>query len=111
MTKQYLNMTEVLADRVLQQINDNGDERIDHDEFVGFMLQVAMGTKIQKLMIAFRMYDFDRNQQISMDEVNYIMTHVPHRVEQRYGISFDMFEQEACLPKQTIIKNKLDDIE
>jgi hypothetical protein len=46
MTKQYLNMTEVLADRVLQQINDNGDERIDHDEFVGFMLQVAMGTKI-----------------------------------------------------------------
>lgn len=22
-----------------------------------------------------------------------------------------MFEQEACLPKQTIIKNKLDDIE
>jgi len=39
-------MTEVLADRVLQQINDSGDERIDHDEFVGFMLQVAMGTKI-----------------------------------------------------------------
>ena len=38
-------MTEVLADRILQQINENGDERIDHDEFVAFMLQLAMGTK------------------------------------------------------------------
>lgn len=76
----------------MAQINENGDERIDHDEFVGFMLRAAMGTTIQKLRIAFNMYDLDRNQCISDDEINYIWLHIPERYERRYGISFKMSE-------------------
>ena len=33
-TKQYLNMPELIGERILKQMNLNGDERIDHDEFV-----------------------------------------------------------------------------
>lgn len=33
-TKQYLALPEPIADRICQQINANGDERIDHDEFI-----------------------------------------------------------------------------
>mgnify|MGYP006952961746 CR=1 FL=1 len=37
-TKQYLNLPEFLGESFVGQINANGDERIDHDEFVGFFL-------------------------------------------------------------------------
>ena len=42
--KQYLNLPEILADRLVRQMNANGDERIDHDEFVLFLLRMLMGT-------------------------------------------------------------------
>jgi hypothetical protein len=42
----YLNLPEVICRGLIAQINENGDERIDHDEFVGFMLKAAMGTKL-----------------------------------------------------------------
>lgn len=60
-TQLYLNLPYVLAKRVVSQINANGDERIDHDEFVNFMVKACMGTKIEKLLIAFKMYDLDNN--------------------------------------------------
>jgi hypothetical protein len=40
-----LNLPELIADRLLTQINANGDERIDHDEFIGFFLKAFLGTK------------------------------------------------------------------
>ena len=43
-TKQYLNMPELIGERILKQMNLNGDERIDHDEFVKFFLILLMGT-------------------------------------------------------------------
>ena len=42
--KLYLNLPELLGDRIVRQINANGDERIDHDEFVAFFLKLFMGT-------------------------------------------------------------------
>jgi hypothetical protein len=30
---------------MVQQINVNGDERIDHDEFVQFFVKMLMGTR------------------------------------------------------------------
>lgn len=42
--KQYLNLPEILADRLVRQMNANGDERIDKDEFVKFMLKMLVGT-------------------------------------------------------------------
>ena len=43
-TKHYLNMPELIGERIVKQINSNGDERIDHDEFIDFMLKVTVGT-------------------------------------------------------------------
>lgn len=43
-SKHYLNMPELIGDRIVKQMNINGDERIDHDEFVDFMLKLTVGT-------------------------------------------------------------------
>jgi len=42
--KQYLNLPELIGNRLVKLINANGDERIDHDEFVAFMLKLLMGS-------------------------------------------------------------------
>ena len=42
--KHYINMPELIGDRIVKQINANGDERIDHDEFVPFFLKLLMGS-------------------------------------------------------------------
>ena len=39
-----MNLPELLGDRVVGLINQNGDERIDHDEFVQFFMRLCMGT-------------------------------------------------------------------
>ena len=44
-TKQYLNLPELLSERIIGIINANGDERIDHDEFVEFFLTIFMGSE------------------------------------------------------------------
>jgi len=40
-------------------MNANGDERIDHDEFVKFFIKMLMGSVEQKMHIAFNVYDID----------------------------------------------------
>jgi len=37
-------MPELIGERILKQMNSNGDERIDHDEFVKLFLILFMGT-------------------------------------------------------------------
>ena len=56
------------------------------------------------------MYDLDRNQCISDDEVNFVWHAVPDRYEIRYGISFDMVEREASLTKEQIVRRRQLDI-
>ena len=43
--KHYMNLPEVLNVIFAKQINANGDERIDHDEFVAFFLKLLMGSE------------------------------------------------------------------
>ena len=42
--KHYLNLPPLIGDRIVKQMNANGDERIDHDEFIRFMLRLLMGS-------------------------------------------------------------------
>jgi len=40
-----LNLPELLGLRFVKCVNANGDERIVHDEFVGFFVRLLMGTR------------------------------------------------------------------
>ena len=76
-TKQYLALPELLGKRVVRQMNANGDERIDHDEFVGFFLSLLMGTVQQKMYTAYRCFDGDDDECISEEEVRLLLATVP----------------------------------
>ena len=43
--KQYMDMPDLVGERICRIINANGDERIDHDEFIKFFAQALMGSK------------------------------------------------------------------
>lgn len=75
--KNYLNLPELIGQRIVEQINANGDERIDHDEFVRFFLKLLMGTHQQKMLIAFKCYNNDGDQVISNEEIKIILNNVP----------------------------------
>ena len=103
-TKQHLHMPEVLANCIVNQINANGDERIDHDEFVSFFMQALMGSHEQKMMIAFNCYDADFNQDVDADEVKYVLRHCTMIAEDtnKYGFR----PQEILMSKKELIKLK-----
>ena len=65
--KQYLNLPELLGDRILDQINANGDQRIDHDEFVRFFVKLLMGSHKQKILICFKCFDFENEDEIQKE--------------------------------------------
>ena len=81
-------MPEVLANCYVGQVNANGDERIDHDEFVGFLLKALMGSRQQKMMIAFNCYDADFNENIDAEEVKYVLRHCPLMAEDSNQFGF-----------------------
>lgn len=52
-----MKLPEVIVNQICQQINTNGDERVDLDEFQTFFLNVIMGSVDQKMFIAFKCFD------------------------------------------------------
>lgn len=83
-------MPKYIGQRLVAQINGNGDQRIDHDEFVKFFLKLTMGNFDQKILIAFKCYDVDDDQCLDQKEVITVLKNVPIHVEGRYGSSFAM---------------------
>ena len=95
-------MPELIGDRIVRQMNANGDERIDHDEFVKFFLKLLMGSLKQKMLIAFRVYDVDGDECISAEEVKIVLRNIPLKFEERYGNSFtkDMSRVDYLVQKE-----------
>lgn len=85
-----MNLPEILGDRLVRQMNANGDERIDHDEFVLFMLKMLMGTFEQKMLIAFKCYDVDGDEQISQREVQAVLRNIPSVKDEEYERCMDL---------------------
>jgi len=79
---------------MVKQINANGDERIDHDEFVNFFATLLMGQRKQKQLIAFRFYDIEYDEVISEEEVKIVLKHIPIYLCSRQGVSFDLEDNE-----------------
>ena len=88
-TKQYLNLPELLSERIISIINANGDERIDHDEFVEFFLTILMGSEQQKMRVAYQCFDFENEHRISKANIKQVLRHIPQTMYGlRYGLSF-----------------------
>lgn len=105
-TMQYLNMPHPIGERICNQINANGDERIDHDEFIEFLVTALMGNIQQKMMIAFKVFDPEENECIAAEEVKYILKNIPINYEGRFGISFGFYDQEASMGRSQLMKVK-----
>ena len=67
----------LIGQRVCNIINANGDERVDADEFVLFFIRLLMGTKQQRMHIAFRIYDADNDESICIEEIRIILKNIP----------------------------------
>ncbi len=75
--KQYMGLPSFIGDRVVEQINTNGDERIDHDEFVKFFLVLCAGSFEQRMAIAFKCYDLLDNEVLSKEDVSLVLKNIP----------------------------------
>lgn len=67
----------MIADRLIKQMNSNGDERIDHNEFVGFFMKLLMGPIEKRMEIAWRIFDFDNDENLTQDEIMVVMKNIP----------------------------------
>lgn len=46
-------------------------------EFVNNISQIYMGTMDEKLKFTFQIYDLDRDNRITPDDIRYVLSHVP----------------------------------
>mmetsp|Transcript_30581 Transcript_30581/g.46900 ORF Transcript_30581/g.46900 Transcript_30581/m.46900 type:complete len:91 (+) Transcript_30581:282-554(+) len=84
-----MNMPELVGERICRIINANGDERIDHDEFIKFFTVALMGSKMQKMHIAFKCYDSDNDDYLTADQVKVVLRNIPFLAAHlsNYGLS------------------------
>mmetsp|Transcript_17644 Transcript_17644/g.27301 ORF Transcript_17644/g.27301 Transcript_17644/m.27301 type:complete len:156 (-) Transcript_17644:603-1070(-) len=77
--KHYLNLPEVLALRIVKQINVSQNQRVSRAEFVSFFLRVFMGSLDQKLAIAYNCFDQDGDNVLEQEEVEIVLKNIPYR--------------------------------
>ena len=75
-TKLYLDLPELLGSKIVRQINYNGDERVTHQQFLGFFLALLCGSWNDQLVIAFKCYDSEGKGKISGHDVRSIMANL-----------------------------------
>jgi len=75
--KEYLGLQGLLGQRMVDLTNENDDERIDHDEWLPFMLNIIFGSFEQRIFIAFRVYDIDKTGVIKQDYMRLFLRHIP----------------------------------
>ena len=90
-----MNLPMMLSERIIQQINENGDERIDHDEFVRFFLKLLMGSLEEKMRIAFKCYDLNDVDSLNENDVSIILKNVPLTDVERYGETIASFNNQT----------------
>lgn len=95
-----MNLPEVLFQRILALINENGDEQVDHDEWLKFFLQLTCGSFEHRLLIVFKIFDITKTQVLRAEQIKMLLAHVPlYEHSQRYGKSFPF----ACRESQTTV--------
>jgi len=72
-----MGLPSFIGDRLVEQINTNGDERIDHDEFVRFFLILCAGSFEQRMLIAFKCFDLHDNEILSKEDVTLVLKSIP----------------------------------
>ena len=87
--KAYFNLPELIFSRVVKLMNENGDEQIDHDEWLAFFLQLTCSSQKHKMFLVFRIFDVQDSQILRPDFVKIILKHIPLFAEgSRFGLSF-----------------------
>ena len=94
-------MPDFIGERICCQINANGDERIDRDEFVKFFLKAIMGNHSQKMQIAFKCFDTTGDDCITKEHIKLLLKNVP-LYSGSYGISKES-DSEANLYRTEIM--------
>ena len=71
-------------------MNENSDERIDHDEWLPYMLNLMIGSFDQRAFLVFNIYDIEKNGLIKPDYMKLFLRHIPiYSQGKKYGISYD----------------------
>lgn len=87
-------------------MNENGDERIDHDEWLPYMLNLMIGSFDQRAFLVFNVYDIDRTGLLKPEYMKLFLRHIPIYVQgKKYGITYDDCI-EAHLKPIAIFKEK-----
>eukprot|EP00351_Strombidinopsis_sp_SopsisLIS2011_P005733 CAMPEP_0116870784 /NCGR_PEP_ID=MMETSP0463-20121206/856_1 /TAXON_ID=181622 /ORGANISM="Strombidinopsis sp, Strain SopsisLIS2011" /LENGTH=144 /DNA_ID=CAMNT_0004507995 /DNA_START=324 /DNA_END=758 /DNA_ORIENTATION=- len=89
-------------------MNANGDERIDHDEFVAFMLQLLLGSFENKLKIVFQLFDFEEEEVMRPESVRLILRHIPIWSDCEHGLMHEECH-EMQLTRVALLKEKYND--
>jgi len=51
--KRYLNLPEIIFNRIIGIMNENGDDRIDHEEWLIFFLRLTCSSHRQRMYLVF----------------------------------------------------------
>ena len=75
--REYLGLYGILGRRVVDIMNENGDERIDHDEWLPFMLNLIYGSFEQRIFMVFKIYDVDNSGILQPEFMRLFLRHIP----------------------------------
>lgn len=67
-----------------------------------------MGTREQRMHIAFRIYDADNDQSICKEEIRIVLKNIPRQANSRYGMSAGK-NQDVNISKSELLSMKKED--
>jgi Ca2+-binding EF-hand superfamily protein len=59
--KSYFNLPEIIFSRLIGIMNENGDDRIDHEEWLQFFLRLTCSSPKQRIYLVFQIFDIQNS--------------------------------------------------
>lgn len=76
---EYVQLPGIINDRFFNHFWRTSNDTISEIPFVDGMLKVYLSTFEQKLLMSFRMYDFDGNGIVRREDVRLVLSYVPFK--------------------------------
>jgi len=67
----------VLSDRFFAVLDDDADGVISRMDFVNNISAIYMGDLDAKLRFTFQIYDMDKDEKITPEDIRFVLSHIP----------------------------------
>lgn len=90
----YFQLPGIINDRLFAVFDIDCNGYLSRNEFVNGMTTLFLGEYAELIKFIFRLYDFDKNELITKEDIRIVLSYIPLKISNKFSIANFKFEQQ-----------------